>query len=86
MIGSEQKWEKELGLTFLPCFWDKIWKIDKKSLVENKMKWVSLQINRHILPTNYTVNQYDKSVDPGCSLCLNSHKNEVDEYFKTKSN
>ena len=77
MIGSEQKWEKELGLTFSPIFWDKIWKIDKKSLVENKMKWVSLQINRHILPTNYTVNQYDKSVDPGCSLCSNSHNEKL---------
>ena len=37
------------------------------------MKWVSLQINRHILPTNYTVNKYDKNVDPGCSLCNKSH-------------
>ena len=73
MSVSEQKWEKELGLTFSTNFWDKIWKIDKKSLVENKMKWISIQINRHILPTNYTVNKYDRNVDPGCSLCSNSH-------------
>ena len=73
MANCEKKWHSELGIDFSPHFWDKIWKICKKSLIENKMKWVTLQINRHILPTNYTVSQYDKSVDPGCSLCSKSH-------------
>ena len=36
------------------------------------MKWISFQINRFILPTNYTVNKYNKNQDPGCSFC-NTH-------------
>ena len=67
------KWHEALETKFSASFWDQIWKMQKKSLMSNKTKWVSIQINRHILPTNYTVNQYDKSVNPGCSLCNQSH-------------
>ena len=68
---SEAKWQKELGTIFSINFWDKIWKLNKGSFASNKMKWINLQINRFILPTNYTVNQYKPSQDPGCSFCKN---------------
>ena len=41
------------------------------------MKWVSIQINQHILPTNYTVSQYNRNVDPGCSLCNRTHPEKL---------
>ena len=68
-VVSEDKWHSELGTTFSINFWDKIWKNNKGSLVNNKMKWVTLQINRFVLPTNYTVNKYNKNQSPGCSFC-----------------
>ena len=38
-------------------------------LVGNKIIWTQIQINKHLLPTNYTVNKYDNSVNPLCSFC-----------------
>ena len=35
------------------------------------MKWINLQIFRFILSTNYTVNKYKQTQDPGCSFCPN---------------
>ena len=72
-VGSEEKWHEALGNIFSTNIWQKIWDINKRVIVSNKMKWVGVQIIRFILPTNYTVNHYDKSVDPGCSLCKKSH-------------
>ena len=77
MASCEEKWHSETGMTFSPGFWDKVWNMSKKSIVQNKMKWVTIQINRHILPTNYTVNKYKPNVDPGCSLCTNSHAEKL---------
>ena len=77
MASCEEKWHSETGMTFSPDFWDKVWNMSKKSIVQNKMKWVTIQINRHILPTNYTVNKYKPNVDPGCSLCTNSHAEKL---------
>ena len=68
---SENKWHTELGTVFSIDFWDKIWKLTKNSMVNNKMKWVQLQINRYLLPTNYTVNKYKPSQDPRCTFCSN---------------
>ena len=68
-VESEDKWHSELGTVFSINFWDKIWKINKGSLLNNKMKWVTLQINRFLLPTNYTVHKYKKNQNPGCSFC-----------------
>ena len=65
----ETKWQTELGTHFSVNFWDKIWKLNKNVIVSNKMKWINLQIFRFILPTNYTVNKYKPSQDPGCSFC-----------------
>ena len=45
--------------------------LNNYSLVRNKMKWINLQIFRFILPTNYTVNKYRPTQDPGCSFCSN---------------
>jgi hypothetical protein len=77
MANSVKKWQDEADLTISAQSWDKIWKISKNSLVQNKMKWVTIQINRHILPTNYTVSKCDPSVNPGCSLCTNSHAEKL---------
>ena len=65
----ENKWQNELDTTFSVNFWNKIWQINKHSLVSNRMKWVNLQILKFILPTNYTVNKYKPSQDPRCSFC-----------------
>ena len=66
---SESKWHEELGTTFSVQFWDTIWKLHKNQFISNRMKWVQLQINRFILPTNYSVNKYQPSQDPSCSFC-----------------
>ena len=67
--NCENKWHGELGTHFSIDFWNQIWKINKHSLVSNKMRWVNLQIYRFILPTNYSVNKYKPLQDPGCSFC-----------------
>ena len=56
-------------MTFSINFWNKIWQINKHSLVSNKMKWINLQILKFILPTNYTVNKYKPLQDSRCSFC-----------------
>ena len=66
---SETKWQAKLSTTFSINFWDKIFKIPQKMLVDNKIIWTQIQINKHLLPTNYTVNKYDNSVNPACSFC-----------------
>ena len=65
----ENKWQMELNTTFSLDFWNKIWIINKNSLVSNKMKWINLQILKFILPTNYSVNKYKPLQDPRCSFC-----------------
>jgi hypothetical protein len=63
----------KLGTVLSVDFWDKIWKLNKGSHISNKMKWINLQINRFILPTNYTVNKYKPNQDPGCSFLCTTH-------------
>ena len=75
------KWLNEAGLRLSGAFVYKIWRNLKQSIISNKMKWVSIQINRYILPTNYTVNHYDKSVNPGCSLCSRTHPEKLHLLF-----
>ena len=69
--NCENKWQNELGTTLSVEFWNKIWRLNKYSLISNRMKWINLQIFRFILPTNYTVNKYKQTQDPGCSFCPN---------------
>ena len=45
-------------------------------LIPNKLKWTQIQINKFLLPTNYSVNHYDKSVSPLCSFC-SAHPEEL---------
>ena len=66
---SENKWHTNLDSTLSVTFWDRILKLPKKFLVPNKIIWTHIQINKHLLPTNYTVNHYDQSVSPLCSFC-----------------
>ena len=66
---SETKWQAKLSTTFSINFWDKIFKMPQKMLVDNKIIWTQIQINKHLLPTNYIVNKYDNSVNPACSFC-----------------
>ena len=68
---SESKWHDNLGITLSVQVWDKIYKLPQKMLVPNKLIWTQIQINKHLLPTNYTVNQYDSKVSPVCSFCPN---------------
>ena len=68
-VDCENKWQTELGTNFSVDFWNRIWKINKYSIVSNKLKWINLQITRFILPTNYTVNKYNPNQDPRCSYC-----------------
>ena len=65
----ESKWHNELGTIFSVQFWDTIWKFHKNQFISNRMKWVQLQINKFILPTNYSVNKYQPTQDPSCSFC-----------------
>ena len=66
---SEAKWHEKLNTHLSIGFWDKVFQIPKKMLVGNKLIWTQIQINKHLLPTNYTVNKYDNSVNPTCSFC-----------------
>ena len=67
--SGESKWHEKLGANLSVTFWDKILKLPKVLLVPNKLRWVQIQINKHLLPTNYTVNKYDRTVSPLCSFC-----------------
>ena len=66
---SETKWHENLGNEFSTKYWDKVYKLPSKSLLPNKLIWTQIQINKHILPTNYSVSHYDKNVSPWCSFC-----------------
>ena len=73
---SETKWHEKLSTSFSSKIWDKIFKLPQKMLIPNKLKWTQIQINKFLLPTNYSVNHYDKSVSPLCSFC-SAHPEEL---------
>ena len=66
---AEAKWSRELGSVYSIQFWDSAWRIINNTLVSNKVRWIQLQINHYILPTNYTVNKYNHLQPPFCSFC-----------------
>ena len=68
-MRSELKWHEKLGTVLSVIFWDNIFRLPQKMLVPNRIIWMQIQINKHLLPTNYTVSQYDRKVSPLCSLC-----------------
>ena len=74
--STELKWHNKLGTVFSDQYWNKIYSLPPKSLVPNKLIWTQVQINRYLLPTNYTVSHYDLQVSPLCSFCR-SHNEEL---------
>lgn len=67
-----------MNLTFSVKFWDDCWKVIKNPNIDNKTRWIQLQINRFILPTNLSVSNYNPHQDPYCSFCpLNLHLEEL---------
>ena len=74
--NTEKKWHTKLNTNFSVHFWNCVFYLPQKMLVNNKIIWTQIQINKHLLPTNYTVSQYDKNVSPLCSLCK-SHNEEL---------
>ena len=76
--AAELKWQKEINLTFSVKFWDECWKMIKNPIIDNKTRWIQLQINRFILPTNLSVSKYNPHQDPYCSFCpFNLHLEEL---------
>ena len=68
---SEEIWNRCLG-TFLSLkFWGKIWKLPTEANLDNKIKFLQLQINLHVLPTNYSVSKYNPMTSPYCTFCSN---------------
>ena len=55
-LRGENRWQEKLGTTFSTTFWDKIYKITQNMLIPNKQIWTQIQINKYLLPTNYSVN------------------------------
>ena len=66
---AEIKWHTELGTVLSTDCWNQIWKLTKNKLVDNRTKWLQIQINQFVLPTNYTVSKYRFSQSPWCSFC-----------------
>ena len=63
-LKSETKWQEKLNSNLSVKFWDKILKFPQKMLVPNKLIWTQIQINKYLLPTNYSVHHYDVNVSP----------------------
>ena len=71
--SRELVWHTVLNSVLAVTFWDKCWRsLAHLTNVDFKMRWVQIQIHRHILPTNYSVNKYRPDVDPLCSFCAQS--------------
>ena len=75
-LKSETKWQEKLNSNLSVKFWDKILKFPQKMLVPNKLIWTQIQINKYLLPTNYSVHHYDVNVSPLCSFC-SAHPEEL---------
>ena len=72
-IGTESKWHEELGYILSVDTWDKIWKLTKSRILSNKAKWLQIQINHFVLPTNYSVSKYRVLQPPWCSFCSDNN-------------
>ena len=44
-------------------------------IIPNKQIWTQIQVNKYLLPTNYSVNLYDKNTSPQCSFCTQHPEN-----------
>ena len=68
---AEIKWHHELNAILSIKCWEAIWKIPREIDLSNKQKYLQIQINNHVLPTNYSVSKYNPLIDPRCSFCGN---------------
>ena len=67
--GAEDKWRETLQTNLSLQFWEKIWKLPNESFLPNKLKFLQIQINNHVLPTNYSVSKYNPMTSPLCTFC-----------------
>ena len=68
-LRAKNKWQEELGTPFIKDMWEKVWRMVRNNLVANKVRWLQIQINHYVLPTNYSVNKYKDTQSPMCSFC-----------------
>ena len=66
---AEDKWTESLQFNLSLQYWSDIWKLPIQSFLSNKLKFLQIQINNHVLPTNYTVSQYNPMTSPLCTFC-----------------
>ena len=69
---AEEKWHKELGQVLSLDYWDKIWNLPSTSELSNRQKFLQIQINNHVLTTNYTISKYNAMANPSCTFCKDS--------------
>ena len=67
--NDENKWHNEFETIFSINTLNKMWQIIKYALLSNKIKWININILKHLLPTNQSVNKYKPTKDPRCSFC-----------------
>ena len=77
---SEDNWSRVLGTNYSISFWDKIYKLPYEANLENKIKFLQIQINLHALPTNFSVNKYNALTSPNCTFC-NSNPEHIAHLF-----
>ena len=78
--GAENKWHGELNTLFSIKFWNSIWKIPKTLDITNKQRFMQIQINNHVLPTNYTVSKHNPLTSPECTFC-NAERETLSHLF-----
>ena len=68
-IKCESRWHDKLNCVLSITFWDRCWNLVSKIQLENKLRWIQIQILRGILPTNKAVNRFVATVQPNCTFC-----------------
>ena len=67
--ATETIWHNCLATNFSIKFWSKIYKLPHEANLENRLKFLQIQINLHTLPTNYSVSKYNPLTHPNCTFC-----------------
>ena len=68
----EEKWHRELQVTYSNIFWEKTRKLCKNITDDNPLKWMQYQIVRNSLQTNYIISHFKRNMSPLCTFCDNS--------------
>ena len=55
---AEDKWTESLQFNLSLQFWSDIWKLPNQSFLSNKLKFLQIQINNHVLPTKREPEKY----------------------------